>query len=226
LAAEPVSARDSDADQWAGEQYREAAGENREVGEAIEEAAVEEEAIAEPDYRQLWHEYYQRLQPRGYPVDQDRAIARCVLAEHGVETAYRVIAQSPRLESPVMGFTPTKYVQWVVSGEQYRLLPEEQQRRSDYTVRVIRDWAGLGNQSYEREGKRFVIKYDGQTETLTVDAKDGRGEILRAVVGHPIASVLTKDDRQVFEGVDRWLEGQRQQEREAKRQKSKGLELD
>jgi hypothetical protein len=93
-------------------------------------------------------------------------------------------------------------------------------------VRVIRDWAGLGKQSYEREGKCFVIKYDGQTETLTVDAKDGRGEILRAVVGHPIASALTKDDRQVFEGVDRLVEAQRQQEREVRRQKSKGLELD
>jgi conjugative relaxase-like TrwC/TraI family protein len=226
LAAEPVPAGDTDADQWAGEQYREAVGENREMGEAVEESAMEEEAIEEPDYRQLWHEYYQRLQPRGYPVDQDKAIARCVLAEHGVETAYRVIAQSPRLESPIMGFTPTKYVQWVVSGEQYRLLPEEQQHRGDYAVRVIRDWAGLGNQSYEQEGKRFVIKYDGQTETLTVDAKDGRGEILRVVVGHPIASALTKDDRQVFEGVDRLVEAQRQQEREARRQKSKGLELD
>jgi conjugative relaxase-like TrwC/TraI family protein len=226
LAAEPVSAGDADADQWAGEQYREAVGENREEVRAVDIEAVQEEAIAEPDYRQLWHEYHQRLQPRGYPIDQDRAIARCVLAERGVETAYRVIAQSPRLESPIMGFTPTKYVQWVVSGEQYRLLPEEQQRRSDYAVRVIRDWAGLGKQSYEREGKRFVIKYDGQTETLTVDAKDGRGEILRAVVGHPIASALTKDDRQVFEGVDRLVEAQRQQEREARQQKSKGLELD
>jgi hypothetical protein len=114
----------------------------------------------------------------------------------------------------------------VVSGEQYRLLPEEQQHRGDYAVRVIRDWAGLGNQSYEQEGKRFVIKYDGQTETLTVDTKDGRGEILRVVVGYPIASALTKDDRQVFEGVDRLVEAQRQQERDVRRQKSKGLELD
>jgi conjugative relaxase-like TrwC/TraI family protein len=219
-------ARPPAADLRASEQYREAVGANREVGEAVEEAIVEEEVIAEPDYRQLWQEYFQRLQPWGYPVDQDKAIARCVLAERGVDEAYRVIAQSLRLESPIMGFTPTKYVQWVVSGEQYRLLPEDQQRRSDYAVRVIRDWAGLGNQSYEREGKRFVIKYDGQTETLTVDAKDGRGEILRAVVGHPIASALTKDDRQVFEEVDRLVEAQRQQEREMRRQKSKGLELD
>jgi hypothetical protein len=196
------------------------------VGEAVEEAIVEEEVIAEPDYRQLWQEYFQRLQPRGYPVDQDRAIARCVLAERGVDEAYKVIAQSPRLESPIVGFTPTKYVQWVVSGEQYQMLPEEQQHRSDYAVRVIRDWAGLGKQSYEREGKRFVLKYDAETETLTVDAKDGRGEILRAVVGHPIASALTKDDRQVFEGVNRVVEAQRQQEREMRRQKSKGLELD
>jgi conjugative relaxase-like TrwC/TraI family protein len=226
LAAEPVSTGDTDADQWAGEQYREAPGADREVGEAVEDAAGEEESIAEPDYRQLWQEYHRRLQPRGYPVDQDKAIARCVLAEHGVEEAYKIIAQSPRLESPIMGFTPTKYVQWVVSGEQYRLLPEEQQRQSDYAVRVIRDWAGLGNQSYEREGTRFVIRYDGQTETLTVDAKDGRGEILRVVVGHPIASALTKDDRQVFEGVDRLVEAQRQQEREMRRQRSKGLELD
>jgi hypothetical protein len=30
----------------------------------------------------------------------------------------------------------------------------------------------------------------------------------------------------VFEGVDRLVEAQRQQEREARRQKSKGLELD
>jgi conjugative relaxase-like TrwC/TraI family protein len=226
LAAEPIPARDADADQWAGEQYRESAGENREVGETVEEAAVKEEAIAEPDYRQLWHEYHQRLQPRGYPVDQDRAIARCVLAERGVDAAYKIIAQSPRLESPIVGFTPTTYVQWVVSWEQYQMLPEEQQHRGDYAVRVIRDWAGLGSQSYEREGKRLVIKYDGQTETLTVDAKDGRGEILRAVVGHPIASALTKDDRQVFEGVDRLVEAQRRQEREVRRQKSKGLELD
>jgi hypothetical protein len=225
-AESAVTARPPAADLWASEQHREAPGANREVGEAVEESAVEEEAIAEPDYRQLWREYHQRLQPRGYPVDQDKAIARCVLAEHGVETAYRVITQSPRLESPIMGFTPTKYVQWVVSWEQYRLLPEEQQHRGDYAVRVIRDWAGFGNQSYEREGKRFVIKYDGQTETLTVDAKDGRGEILRAVVGHPIASALTKDDRQVFEGVDRLVDAQRQQEREMRRQKSKGLELD
>jgi conjugative relaxase-like TrwC/TraI family protein len=225
-AESAVDARSPAADLRAGEQYREAVGADREVGETVDEAVAGEEAIAEPDYRQLWQEYFQRLQPRGYPVDQDKAIARCVLAERGVDEAYRVIAQSPRLESPIMGFTPTKYVQWVVSGEQYRLLPEEQQRQSDYAVRVIRDWAGLGKQSYEREGKCFVIKYDGQTETLTVDAKDGRGEILRAVVGHPIASALTKDDRQVFEGVDRLVEAQRQQEREVRRQKSKGLELD
>jgi hypothetical protein len=195
------------------------------VGEAVADG-VEAEAIVEPDYRQLWHEYHQRLQPRGYPVEQDQAIARCVLAEQGVEVAYKVIAQSPRLESPMMGYTPTTYVQWVVSGEQHRLLPEEQQHRGKYAVRVVRDWAGLGDESYEREGSRFVIQYDGQTKTLTVDAKDGRGEVLRAVMGHSIASALTEADRQVFEGVDRVVEAQRQQEREAKRQKSRGLELD
>jgi hypothetical protein len=225
LDAEPVFAGDADPHQWAGEQYREAAGADREVGEAVADG-VEAEAIVEPDYRQLWHEYHQRLQPRGYPVEQDQAIARCVLAEQGVEVAYKVIAQSPRLESPMMGYTPTTYVQWVVSGEQHRLLPEEEQHRSKYAVRVVRDWVGLGDESYEREGSRFVIQYDGQTKTLTVDAKDGRGEVLRAVMEHPIASALTEADRQVFEGVDRVVEAQRQQEREAKRQKSRGLELD
>jgi conjugative relaxase-like TrwC/TraI family protein len=214
MAAEPVSAGDSDADQWAGEQYREAAGANRAVGEA------------EPiDYRQVWQQYQQQVPLRGYPSDQDEAIAQRVLEDLGVEAAYQVIAQSPYAEKP-KGFTPAGYVQWVVGGARQRQLPEDQQRRGEFAFRTVEKLLEAeGTRSFE--GQRYVVQYDAKNLVWAIQAKDGRGEILRVEGRRIVESALTQEDAEAFRRTDQHLEAQRQMQRQQakERQKRRGFEL-
>jgi conjugative relaxase-like TrwC/TraI family protein len=157
LAAEPVSAGDADADQWAGEQHREAAGENR------EEVAVE-----------------------------------LVAGQRQVEP------QSDEVK------------------------PEQQQQWGKYAFKtVVKLLNTLGVHSHE--GQHYIAQYEEESQVLTIEAKDGRGEILRTEGSRVVESALRVEDVQVFERLNQRLEeqrqAQRQMEREQARERSRGFEI-
>jgi conjugative relaxase-like TrwC/TraI family protein len=153
LDTEPISAGDADAHQWAGEQYREATGENRETAgvEAVKEQQVEPVAL---EQQQEW-----------------------------AEIAYRTMA---------------------------KLLN---------TLEVTR-----------HEGQRYIAQYDGENRVLTIDAKDGRGEIFRSEEKRVVKSALKGEDIQVFEQLDERVEEQRRVQRQMEwqqaRERSRGFEME
>jgi conjugative relaxase-like TrwC/TraI family protein len=83
---------------------------------------------------------------------------------------------------------------------------------------------------HRHEGQRYIAQYDEESQVLTIEAKDGRGEILRTEGSRVVESSLSAADVQVFERLNQRLEeqrqAQRQMEREQARQRSRGLELD
>jgi conjugative relaxase-like TrwC/TraI family protein len=156
VAAEPVSAGDADADQWASEQHREAAGAHR-------------EEVAEPvdDQRQV--------EPQ---IDEVETEQQHQWAEYAFNTAVNLLN----------------------------------------TLGVHRN-----------EGQRYIAQYDEESQVLTIEAKDGRGEILRTQGSRLVESSLKAADIQVFERLNQRLEEQRQMqrqmEREQARERSRGFEL-
>jgi conjugative relaxase-like TrwC/TraI family protein len=158
LAAEPVPAGNAEPDQRAGEQHREAAGENR------EEVAVE-------------------------PVDEQR----------------QVEPQIDEVES------------------------EQQQQWAEYAFETAVNLLNTFG-VHRHEGQRYIAQYDEESQVLTIEAKDGRGEILRTEGSRVVESSLRVEDIQVFERLNQHLEeqrqAQRQMEREQARERSRGLELE
>jgi conjugative relaxase-like TrwC/TraI family protein len=156
VAAESVSAGDADADQWASEQHREAAGAHR------EEVTVE-------------------------PVDEQR----------------QVEPQSDEGES------------------------EQQQQWSEYAFETAVNLLNTFG-VHRHEGQRYIAQYDEENQVLTIEAKDGRGEILRTEGSRVVESSLRAADVQVFERLNQHLEEQRQQQQQQQQSKkqSRGLEMD
>jgi conjugative relaxase-like TrwC/TraI family protein len=82
---------------------------------------------------------------------------------------------------------------------------------------------------HRNEGQRYIAQYDEESQVLTIEAKDGRGEILRTEASRLVESSLKAEDIQVFERLNQRLEEQRQvqrqMEREQARERSRGFEL-
>jgi hypothetical protein len=82
---------------------------------------------------------------------------------------------------------------------------------------------------HRNEGQRYIAQYDEESQVLTIEAKDGRGEILRTEASRLVESSLKAEDIQVFERLNQRLEEQRQvqrqMEREQVRERSRGFEL-
>lgn len=153
MAAEPVSAGNTDPDQRAGEQHREADGENR------EEVAVE-------------------------PVEGER----------------QGEPQSDEVE------------------------PEQQRQWGEYAFKTVAKLLNMLEVN-SHEGQRYIAQYDEESQVLTIEAKDGRGEILCTEGSRVVESSLRAADVQVCERLNQRLEEQRQQQQQSKKQ-SRGLEMD
>jgi conjugative relaxase-like TrwC/TraI family protein len=214
LDLEPDCAESPDEDEQASEH------------DGVEIAANGETAEPAPiDYGLLWRQYDQQIPLMEAGFDHDRAIARQVLQERGVEAAYQVIAQSPHADSE-------GYAESVVAFERQTLLPQEQQERGEFGLRVMNKLL-----SYEKtpvfDGSRYLVKHDELSDRLTVEAKDGRGEILRCEGPYVVSAAIAAADIQIFEQVNqqielevqRWRQEQQRQQQQSKKQ-SRGFEMD
>jgi conjugative relaxase-like TrwC/TraI family protein len=217
LVVESSAAGVRGTDQCEGELDREAPGADR--------GGAEPEVI---DYRQAWQDYHQRLRPGGYPIDQDRAIARVVIQEWGAAEAYKVIAQSPYAEQPEI-LTSAGYVQFVVGNERQDLLSPQEKRWARFAMRVAKEIMNLGDGRHH-EGRRYIAQYDPESLVLTIAAKDGRGEILRVEGMCVVATSLTLDDMHVYQQAKQTLVAQQIQQEQVKekkqvKEKSRGFEV-
>jgi conjugative relaxase-like TrwC/TraI family protein len=187
-------------------------------GETVEPAPI--------DHGLLWRQYDQQLPPMQSEFDKDRAIARQVIQELGVEAAYQVIAQSPHADSE-------GYAGGVVAFERQIRLPHEQQERGELGLRVMNKLLSF-EQTQTYSGSRYLVKHDESSDRLTVESKDGRGEILRCEGPYVVFAAITEQDVQVFEQVDqqidlevqRWRQQQQQQRQQQSEKQSRGFEMD
>jgi conjugative relaxase-like TrwC/TraI family protein len=209
------------------------ADEDESTGEydGAEIAADGETVEPEPiDYGFLWQQYYQQLPLMRSEFDKDGAIARQVLQDLGVEAAYQVIAQSPHVGSE------EGYAASVVAFARQIRLPHEQQERGELGLRVMNKLLSF-EQTQTYNGSHYLVKHDESSDRLTVEAQDGRGEILRCEGPYVVSAAITEEDAQVFEQVDRQIDlevqrrrqqqqQQQQQRQQQSKKQSRGFEMD
>jgi hypothetical protein len=101
-------------------------------------------------------------------------------------------------------------------------LSESQVKQGRAVARTLIQWLKR-RQVLEVEGRRYRVAYEVESRTLMLVALDGRGEILRGVAGAIVKADLEAQDLEMIRRMREGLE--RQQSREKKRQKPRGLEI-
>jgi Relaxase/Mobilisation nuclease domain len=214
LGGESDSTRHQQADLRSNQQRRDSPQTDRKQTEIVTPKSRDINQ-ARQAYDQLWHHYNQGLKSSLDPFQRDVAIASKALPERGIEEARKILCRSPHTQALVQTGDRDHwmdYVQRVVAAAQEKLLPSEQRDLCRFAANVI-DSLLKENQASELEGNYYLARFEAKQNTLTLSAKDGRGEILKRQGQYLVKANLTEQDMARFEQTNAALQ-QRQNQRE------------
>jgi Relaxase/Mobilisation nuclease domain len=157
-------------------------------------------------YENLWHRFNEGLPIQLEAVERDVQIAQRAIPQLGLGETSRLLCRSPHTQALLKAGNPQwqDHVHAVVGVAQERTLSLQQCQQGKWVVRVLERLLKDSNTS-AIEGDRYSLHQDGQTHSLTLTAKDGRGTILKQSQGYVVQSNLSPQDLKAIQAVDRKL---------------------
>jgi hypothetical protein len=159
----------------------------------------------------LWQQYNQGLSAGLYPFERDVAIAQKTLQERSPEETGFVIVRGTEAQSYVRADNregATSYTARVIATAQEKCLTPEQRDRAKFVAGVLDRLLNFVNKE-DFEGERYRVRRN--TNELTLEAKDGRGQIMNRKQGAIAMTQLTSEDQKSFEQFDQSLQKKQRQ---------------
>ena len=198
------SSRDQQADLRSPQQHRDPPQADRKSPQVTRPDPSDSIEQKQQFYDQLWQHYNQGLPVSLYPFERDVAIAQKAIQERRVDEARCVIIRGPRAQSYIGTGDRNgafAYVDQIIVAAQENQLSPQQRDLARFVAKTLDQLLDLAGKN-EYEGTNYRTRRSFQKQSLELEAKDGRGVLIRRQQGKISHCNLSQKDYEFFEEIN------------------------